>query len=73
VLAKKIVGNDKRGNPIALFEMPADSVKELIVGLHSSEFLKQKVIEWQKRYPHVEIYKSIISRESYSMDRMKLE
>ena len=69
ILASRSAGDDKRGNPIKLFSLPPESVKEIIVGLHCTSDVRDRVRKWREGHPHVELYEAVISKKTYSMDR----
>jgi hypothetical protein len=68
-IALKTVGSDKRGFPICLFQVPAVAVKEIILGLESSEELKRQVMVWRKLHPHVQIFIARVSEKNYSLEK----
>ena len=71
--ASLTLGNDKRGYPIKLFRIPAEAVKEVVVGLHASQRLKDRVKSWQAKNQHVVLYQATINKSSYSIDRKPLK
>jgi len=67
-----ILGKDKRGFPIHLFNIPTACVSEITVGLHGSDGLCERVKTWKATNAHTKVYKAVVGKRGYSMERHPL-
>lgn len=61
------VGNDKRGYPIHLFQVPAECVTQIIVGLRATNSVKAAASNWKDEHPHTQILQALIAKDSFSI------
>jgi hypothetical protein len=72
IQATKVAGNDARDNPICLFEVPKQTITEVVVGLHATDGFIGEVARLCIDLPNVKLYRIKIGLDTYDFEREEL-